>query len=260
MRRHALRKAPKVGKASSVRYTGGQQPDLRLVGDRRPGAAVEPAVGTALEQAGWSRLSIRTTRFPGHPQETTENSVDLGHLRYVHGYDNVGRNEPVSIDGPYFESRFEFKRTRTMAKVLTLTFDVSAVTRIFGLGYSFVDVSEHSIGMDIRMWVLAAPVDGRLIDITLVSQVREIRNPKRQIAGLSFLPMKMRAPIINKFMAAQQHQDVLQDVVIWSKKRYQPRPRLCRSDGEIMRFRRYCAQFYPDPDPCDLDSPPSSQK
>jgi len=30
------------------------------------------------------------------------------------------------------------------------------------------------------------------------------------------------------------------------RKRYQSRPRLCRSDGEIMAFRDYCAQFYAD--------------
>ena len=52
---------------------------------------------------------------------------------------------------------------------------------------------------------------------------------------------------MNKFMATLQHKDVLQDVVIWSRKRYRPRPRLCRSDGEIMPYRAYCAQFYPDP-------------
>ena len=39
--------------------------------------------------ADWSELEFRTLRFPGHPQETTENSVDLAHLRYVHGYNNV---------------------------------------------------------------------------------------------------------------------------------------------------------------------------
>ena len=43
------------------------------------------------EEAGWSDFEIKTIRFPGHPQETTENSVDLGHLRYVHGYGNVDR-------------------------------------------------------------------------------------------------------------------------------------------------------------------------
>ena len=53
------------------------------------------------EQAGWSDLKIRTIRFPGHPQETTENSVDLAHLRYVHGYGNVQRIRQVTLDGPY---------------------------------------------------------------------------------------------------------------------------------------------------------------
>ena len=113
--------------------------------------------------------------------------------------------------------------------------------------------------MDMRLWVLATPVDGTLIDLSMVSQVREIRNPRRWIAGLGFLPLRLRAPIMNKFIASQQYQDVQQDVVIWSRKRYLSRPRLCRSDGEIMAYRAYCAQFYPDtndsesPLPCTLD-------
>ena len=150
------------------------------------------------------------------------------------------------VDGPYLESRFNFRSSRTIARIATLKFDISATTRIFGLGYSFVEIHERSIGMDLRMWVLATPVDGTLIDLSLVSQAREIRNPKRWIAGLGFLPMRLRAPIMNRFMAAQQHGDVLQDVTIWGRKQYRARPRLCRSDGEIMPFRHYCSQFYSD--------------
>lgn len=198
-----------------------------------------------LEQGGWTNFEINTLRFPGHPQETTENSVDIAHLRYVHGYASVNPVVEASIEGPYLETRFDFKRTRTIAGPLNLTFDISARTFIFGLGYSYVEIRERSIGMDLRLWVLATPVDGTLIDMTLVSQTREIRNPKRMIAGLGFLPIRLRAPIINKFIASQQRQDVLQDVVIWSHKQYRPRPRLCRSDGKIMPFRHYCAQFYP---------------
>ena len=59
--------------------------------------------------------------------------------------------------------------------------------------------------------------------------------------------MKLRAPVMNRFIASRQNQDVQDDIVIWSRKRYRPRPRLCRSDGEIMPFRAYCAQFYPGP-------------
>lgn len=199
------------------------------------------------DQAGWSDFEINTLRFPGHPQETTENSVDLAHLRYVHGYDNVRPVEEFAVDGPRLEARFDFRRVRTIAKFVNLTFNVSAKANIFGLGYSFVEIHENSIGMDMRLWVLATPVDGTLIDMSLVSQVREIRKPGRLIIGLGFLPVGLRAPLINKFMASQQKEDVRQDVIIWSRKQYVSRPRLCRSDGKIMPFRYYCAQFYPDP-------------
>ena len=197
------------------------------------------------DQAGWSNLEIRTFRFLGHPQETTENSVDLAHLRRVRGYDSVRRSEPIVVYGPCLESHFDFRTTRKIAKIATLTLDFSTSTRVFGLGYSLIEFRECSIGMDMRLWVLATPVDGILIDLSLVSQVREIRGPRRWILGLRFLPLRLRAPIMNKFMASQQHKDVMQDVVIWSRKRYQPNPLLCTSDGEIMTYRAYCAQFYP---------------
>ena len=199
------------------------------------------------DQTGWSGISVRTLRFPGHPQDTTENSVDLGHLRYVHGYGSVDRVVEVSVDGAYLRSDFDFRRGYRIAGTIPFTFDVSARTHIFGLGYSFVEIREKSIGMDMRLWVLATPVDGTLIDLSLVSQVREIRGPKRWIGGLGFLPVKLRAPLMNRFIASQQERDVRQDVIIWSRKRYRSLPRLSRSDGEIMTFRAYCAQFYPSP-------------
>lgn len=195
---------------------------------------------------GWSSSAIRTIRFPGHPQDTTENSVDLAHFRYVHGYANFNRVGRIQVDGARLVSCFDFRTVRKVLGFAAFTMDLSAVTHIFGLGYSFVEIREHSIGVDMRLWVLAAPVDGTLIDLTLVSQVKEIRNPRRPIMGLGFLPVGWRSPVFNKFMAAQQMADVLQDVTIWSRKRYRSRPHLCRSDGEIMPFRAYCAQFYPE--------------
>ena len=171
----------------------------------------------------------------------------MAHLRYVHGYGSVERVGKVTVDGTYLESNFNFRSIRRFAKFAKFSLSISANTLVSGLGYSFVDIREHSIGMDMRLWVLATPVDGTLIDMSLVSQVREIRSPRRLVAGLGFLPRRLRAPIINKFIAAIQHRDVLQDVVIWSRKRFRSRPRLCRSDGEIMPFRTYCAQFYADP-------------
>ena len=193
----------------------------------------------------WTDLEFRTIRFPGHPQETTENSVDLAHLRYVHGYSTVSQVGRVTVDAAHLKSCFDFKRNRTIAGVFDVSFDVSATTHVFGLGYSFVAIHERSIGMDSRLWVLATPVDGTLVEVVLVGQVREMRRPRRPIVGLRFLPLGLRATIMNKIILSAQERDVLQDVVIWRSKRYKSHPLLCRSDGPIGMYRRYCQQFYP---------------
>ena len=80
------------------------------------------------DQAGWSNLSLRTLRFPGHPQEATENSIDLGHISYVREYSGVNRIEPMSVDGPYLQSRSDFKSTRRIARTVPFNLDISAST------------------------------------------------------------------------------------------------------------------------------------
>ena len=197
------------------------------------------------DQTGWSSIETKTLRFAGHPQEVTENSVDLAHLQYVHGYEQVNGDYPVLVDGSYLESRFDFRSKRRIANLLSVDINVSARPRVHGLGYSFVEIREHNIGADMRLWILATPIDGKLIDLSIVNQVKEIRQPNGKGLGLGLLPTRWRAPLVNKFVINMQRSDVLQDVVIWSRKRYARRPRLCRSDGEIMTFRSYCAQFYP---------------
>lgn len=193
----------------------------------------------------WSGMETRTFRFSGHPQETTENSVDLAHLRYVHGYDNVEAVGTATVDGAHLVSCFNFRCRWRVAGLGNVHYDVSAITHVHGLGYSIVDVREHTIGMDTRLWVLATPVDGTLIELVLVSQLRQLRKPRRAITGLRFLPVGLRTRTMNRILMSMQERDVLQDVVIWQQKSYRRRPRLCRSDGAIGKYRRYCRQFYP---------------
>ena len=208
----------------------------------------EPPDGT-----DWGEMEFWTVRFPGHPQETTENAVDLAHLRYVHGYRGVERVGTLSVDGTYLKSCFDFKRAQSIAGIASFTYDVSAVTHVHGLGYSFVEVHERSFDMKVRIWVLATPVDGTLVEMALALQVRKLRSPRRPVIGMRFLPARLRTRVMSKVLMAAQKRDVLQDVVIWSRKRYRPRPRLSRSDGEIAKYRSYCEQFYPDHPARDRD-------
>ena len=199
----------------------------------------EPPTG-----ADWSGLRSTTMRFRGHPQETTENSVDVEHLEYTHGYHDV---EPTSfsIDGAYLKSCFDFRNVRTVAGLIDVVSEVSAVTHVHGLGFSFVEVHEKTIGMDSRLWVLSTPIDGEFVEVTLVSQAREVAKPGRFIVGLGFLPKKLRNRLMNRILIHEERRFVAQDVVIWERKRYQSPPRLCRADGPIGKYRLYCRQFYP---------------
>ena len=215
-----------------------------------------------LDQTGWSAKRIWTLRFRGHPQDTTENAVDLAHLRYVHGYRDVEPVEPALMDGPRLDARFNFKRRSRLTRFFTPTFDVAAHTIAVGLGYSLVEYRERVIGIEGRLWALATPIDGEPIDFTLVSQIRGAAKPERPVVGLQFLPGRLRLPLLNWLVASQQ-QDVNDDVAIWSRKRYLTRPRLCRSDGKIMPYRAWCAQFYPaqeEAPPLSLEDPGHAQQ
>ena len=110
----------------------------------------------------------------------------------------------TTVDGAYLLTRFDFRRRRRIAGFTDLIYDVSATAHIHGLGYSFVEIVERTIGMRFRLWVLATPVDGSLIDMVLVSQLRELRKPRRPISGLGFLPVKLRTRLMNRILMSSQ--------------------------------------------------------
>lgn len=54
--------------------------------------------------------SLKRLRMRTHPQVTTENSVDFGHLRYIHGYDDLKQVAPTNVEGPCLTSFYSFTR------------------------------------------------------------------------------------------------------------------------------------------------------
>ena len=172
--------------------------------------------------------------------------MDLEHLAHTHGYNDVEPTGSLSIDGAYLKSCFDFTSVRRIVGPIDIVSDVATVTHIHGLGYSFVEFHEKTIGMNARLWVLATPVDGTFVEVTLVTQTHEIRKPRRFIAGLGFLPRGLRHRLMNRILLYEEKRYVMQDMVIWERKRYQSPPRLCRADGPIGKYRLYCRQFYPE--------------
>ena len=199
----------------------------------------------ALEQDGWGGVGYRAFRLRSHPEYMAENAVDVNHLSHLHGYHETHPVGRVAVDGAHLRSAFDFKRRGRVAGLWAVETSVSAVVNLYGLGYSFVNIHERTIDVHARFWVLTTPVDGTRTDLLLACQLRPLARPKRAVLGLRFLPVGLRTRLYTQFLLNGQARDVRQDLPIWSHRRYTPRPKLNRLDGEIMVFRRYCRQFYP---------------
>ena len=192
---------------------------------------------------GWQRPAHGAMRFPGHPQETTENSVDINHLQRVHGYASIQQLGKVHVDGAYLRNKFRFRRKVNLAGLRVLT-DIAATAHVWGLGYSFVEFRERVSGLKLRQWIMSRPIDDTYTEMAIALQLKAWEPGQNWLATL--LLKGLPPGWLSWFFISQVKHDVRQDMAIWANKRYQPRPILSRSDGEIMTYRKYCEQFYPE--------------
>ncbi len=193
---------------------------------------------------GWTALRCRRFVLRDHPQETTENSVDLGHFAIVHGYRNVLMlREPIT-DGPYLSTAFAveqplpFPRSR---RALAFSFE----TEILGLGYSLVRLRLPRLDLDARLWVLPTPIDEQRLTLCLAASVRARRLPALPAVDA----------VLTQLLLHGLARGARQDFPIWENKRYLERPALAAGDGPIGLYRRWARQFYPEPEPAGADEP-----
>jgi len=185
---------------------------------------------------GWTAL--RTHCFSGlrsHPQETTENSIDIGHFAVVHEYENVSMNEPLRLDGAHLSVGYHFERRAMFRGGPRVSADIRI--HVHGLGFSYVEVNMPAYGLRTRNLVLPTPVDGDSIDLRIGLRMRGA-GPMRWLPAW-FMDRALGPSAIRTYV-----NDVSQDYEIWANKRYVERPPLAEGDGPVPKYRRWAGQFY----------------
>jgi hypothetical protein len=189
-----------------------------------------------LDMEGWTPMLSKAWSFRGHPQETSENSVDVGHFTCVHGYNDVKTIKEAQTRGPYLGATYGMSRPAKflgipMGNVAT-EFDV----HVHGFGYSLVEVDLPSMGIKTRQFVLSCPTDKERIDFRIGLSI------KRTGGAVGAL-----APLLARMAFREFVHDVHQDFPMWKNKKYIAPPVLARGDGPVGVFRQWAKQFYPQP-------------
>lgn len=201
-----------------------------------------------VSQDGWDGRAIRIQRLCSHPQYTSENSVDFAHLGFLHGYTDMKQLNPARIEGPFLIANYAFTK-RILARGLRfVTVDVEIEVNVWGLGVSSVRISGTKMDFETRQWILATPADGKQIDVWTCVDMK--RMPV--VFGINTMNFYLLRKLAAEFLAKEVATEVGLDAVIWARQKFQPEPTLCQADRDILRYRHYCEQFYPESAPEDL--------
>lgn len=202
-------------------------------------------------QPRWGALRTHAYELTGHPQETSENSVDLGHLAIVHGYRRVEPLGEPDADGPVLRVAYAMDRplglpgTDRVPGLRCLTTRITFRATLHGLGVSIVEASIPRFGVRTHQLVLATPTEpGR---ITLRIGMRLALAPSTASSSRATgAAVALATRLATEAALLGFRHDVARDVPIWSAKTYLPSPVLATGDGPILAYRRWAAQFYPD--------------
>jgi nitrite reductase/ring-hydroxylating ferredoxin subunit len=195
-----------------------------------------------LDTNGWSPALTKRYELQGHPQETSENSVDIRHFEVVHGYTNVREIREATPEGPTLRARYAMRRQPMPGTSTPFDFDIDVF--VHGLGYSVVEVDVPTFGMRSRQFVLSTPTVGEQIVLRVGMSVREIQKPEVIHPLLTLVPPALLNAILRRVAMRTFTNDVEQDFVIWKNKEFVARPALAMGDGPIGIYRRWAKQFY----------------
>ena len=191
---------------------------------------------------GWLPLRTQTWELESHPQETSENSVDIGHFSVVHGYDDVSEIEKAKPDGPLLTAKYAMTRRRRFFPTLRSVFKVW----VWGLGYSFVEVVVPQMGFELRNFVLATPIGNGKIKLRIAMSMKRLKYTRGLLPILRFAPSILVERLVHTFAMKGFIEDVSQDFDIWKHKTLIAKPALAKGDGPVGIYRRWARQFYQD--------------
>lgn len=196
-----------------------------------------------IDMEGWLPFEWAEWNLDSHPQEITENSVDIGHFGATHGYSKVGMDQKPETIGSCLTATYSMTRPNYLGKWFK-PLDITFKAQAHGLGYSFVEAITHNYSIETRHFVLPMPVEDGKIILRIASSLKKVAHPQKINPLLKVLPRFLLNSLLSKSIYYGYVNDVRQDFKIWENKKYILRAPLAVGDGPIGLYRSWAKQFY----------------
>ncbi|CAA0105929.1 3-ketosteroid-9-alpha-monooxygenase, oxygenase component [BD1-7 clade bacterium] len=197
----------------------------------------------AFDYSDFTPLKSHTFQLAAHVQDVNENSVDLGHFDFVHGYDRIDIDEKPTTEGKAMYAAYSMVRDTGLVGYKK-PFKQSLQIQVHGMGFSHVDVSIPDLGLAIRAIVMTTPIDAKTTELRIANTVSKRVQATGMGKYLQKIPTWALMPALNWILHKAYIIDVSQDLDIWEHKIYLENPALMKGDGPINFYRKYCRQFY----------------
>ena len=199
-----------------------------------------------MDDEGWSACKVRRFLVRTHPQDIAENSVDTNHLLHVHGWEEGRQSAAARAEGRYYTAAFAYSGRSNVPGTGRFRYETEATVHVWGLGFVYTESDATAFGMRVRNWFLASPVDGEHFEAFVGVQTKRLADaPEPDPSPLREFLDGLVVQLTRSVIMYETGREFRKDVAIWNHRRYEQTPKLCASDGELHKFRRYCRQFYP---------------
>lgn len=197
----------------------------------------------SLELEGFSPWATTSWVMRGHPQETSENSVDIGHFGLVHGYQQVAADSRATTEGPTLSTDYSFQAALFPgSRVLTARMPMNIRVRVLGLGVSVVQANAPTLGLEFKLLVLPTPLEAGQIELRIGLAVKDLNGARW---WHQLVPRWLMRRLLPRQLVRIYAREIAQDFELWRHKRFAPRPTLAEGDGPIGLYRQWVRQFYP---------------
>ena len=182
----------------------------------------EAVAEAAVDNDDWGDIKVFTWDIQTHMQEIGENAVDSVHFQFVHGTRDIPDVAQMEFSG---HTRYGLLKTRQPTPKGVI--EGAIENRNIGAGLTFVRFTG-------------------LCDTLLIANLTPVsREHTRAMYAFRQKKVDGKTPVggIGDAIIANVCQQMEEDRIIWSRKKYFEKPMLCDGDGPFGKFRKWYGQF-----------------